>query len=225
MRYPIVSFLLIVLMVGLSLPLWTGCSSEPTDPEQPGRPATEADSSAVVDAAPEDCPDELDVICEDGLAFVPLGGFVAEVQASDLAATEIQDSVETGNGYEWLTRTLYFDQGQVIVEGDFIDQRQSNDTLLSDSRINRVRVESPLFRTARDIRVGQPVSRLLRAYPEGEFQVVPIPDYHAYQVRMANSHIFYLISAAGHTASDLSAAELTPRMLPQDAPIVAIVVM
>lgn len=173
----------------------------------------------------EDCPDELDVICEDGLAFIPLGGFVAEVQVEDLAATQIQDSLESGNGFEWISRTLHFDQGRVVVEGEFIDDRYSNDTLLSESRINRVRVESPMFRTSRGIRVGSPVSALLEVYPEGEFQVDPIPSYQAFQVRLPSSHIYYLVGDTEGEVSEKSLAKYTLATLPPDAPIIAIVVM
>jgi hypothetical protein len=216
--------LLCALIAMLSL-LWISCGSP--DESQGGTTPAEGDTLAVTpeDQPLDDCPDELDVICEDGLAFIPLGSFVSEVEVADLAAGHIQDSVESGNGYVWVSRTLHFDQGQVIVEGEFMDDRGINDTLLSSSRINRVRIESPLFRTTRDIRVGHTLQALLAAFPEGGFQVVPIPDYHAFQVRLPDSHIFYLVADTESMTEVLSPANLPVEALPQDAPIVAIVVM
>jgi hypothetical protein len=220
------SFSLRVILFVALLALLAACGSESDQAQAEAKAAAAADSMEAKAAVPvDDCPDELDVICEDGLAFVPLGGFVAEVQVEDLAANQIQDSLESGNGYEWISRTLHFDQGRVVVEGEFIDARNSNDTLLSESHINRVRIESPLFRTSRDVRVGSSVQALRQAYPEGDFQVTRIPNYQAFQVRLPGSHIFYLVGDPAGEMNEQSLAEFSIEMLPPEAPIIAIVVM
>jgi hypothetical protein len=215
-----------LMLIALLTVCLVSCGSESDPASEEETAESGADSMASQAEGPvDDCPDELEVICEDGLALVPLGGFVAEVQREDLAAKQVQDSLESGNGFEWISRTLHFDQGRIVVEGEFIDDRYSNDTLLSESRINRVRIESPRFRTVRGIRVGSPVSALLAAHPEGKFQVDPLPSYQAFQVRLPGSHIYYLVGDLEGEASEKSLAEYTLATLPPDAPIIAIVVM
>ena len=136
-----------------------------------------------------DCFQSADIICEEGLIFARLGGYLADVYLTDLPEGATQDSMESGEGYEWISRTLHMEPGRLVIEGEFVDSRESNDTILSNSLINRVRVETPLFRTAKDIRVGSSLSDILSAYPDKEWFATPLPEYRSIQIQTAESHI------------------------------------
>ncbi|MCB0839599.1 MAG: hypothetical protein KDE26_21155 [Bacteroidetes bacterium] len=167
-----------------------------------------------------------DYICETGLFFVRLGDFIGDLQAEEIEGASISDSVVSESGYQWVVRTMQLPEGRIIVEGEFIDERQSNDTLLSNTRVNRLRIESPLFQTPDQLKVGDSVTRLLELYPEESFQVVSIPDYEVINIQVGNSRYNYLVSDKGNAmASSIAGDVILVDDLPREAMISGIVVM
>ncbi|MEO1448375.1 MAG: hypothetical protein AAFV07_02545 [Bacteroidota bacterium] len=169
-----------------SLLLLISCGNEQQSDSSTDEKSTLTDNGAEV----TDCMSRPDYICEQGLAAAPLGTMLAFSGIEDL---EAQDSVENQQGYVWLTRTLPFEDGTVVIEGQFIDERQSNDTLLSESTVNRVRINSPSFRTAENIRVGSTLQELQQAFPDSTFLVDAVPGFSVMQVRLSSSHILFLV--------------------------------
>lgn len=173
-------FLLLLLSCG------PGNSQEPT---------TEAPSSSATDV---DCMSRPDYICEQGLGLAPLGTMVA---IAAVEGVEPQDSIIAQEGYVWLTRTLPFTDGSVVIEGQFIDERSYSDTLVSESTINRIRISSPSFQTREEIRVGSTVLALQEQFPDSTFLVDAVPGFPVLQLRLSSSHIIYLIPDQAYTPS------------------------
>jgi hypothetical protein len=163
-------------------------------------------------------PDSIDTR---GLAFAQLESYIADVVPDTNLVLSVADTVVNQGGYLWLVRTLHTSQGPILLEGEFIDDRIANDTLLSESRINRIRIESSLFQTRQQLRVGSPLSALRQHYPDSLISVTPIPGFDMVQVQAGEESLFYLIFAPKlATQPQVQLAEL-----PADARIEAIVVM
>jgi hypothetical protein len=173
-----------------------------------------------------DCLTHSDYICETGLFFVRIGDYIADIQAEEVDGATISDSLVSENGYEWVVRTMELPEGQIIVEGEFVDERKSNDTILSNTRVNRVRVETPLFQTADQIKVGDSITKLLEVYTEESFQVVSIPSYEIISVQVSNQKLNYLVKDDGNAlANSLPGDVINIDDLPREALISGIVVM
>lgn len=211
------SSLLVLIPVTLFL-LLTSC--EPTTQEGDDQSSPASDSLAAQQAK-IDCMSRPDHICEDGLALAPLGSLLAYAGVEGL---EPQDSIEAEQGYVWLSRTLSFADGSILIEGQFIDERQYNDTLVSESIVNRLRINSPSFRTAQNIRVGSSVLDLQQTFPDSTFLVDVVPGYPVLQVRLSSSHILYLVSDQAFSPSPEQDYPSFDRLDPY-AEITSIVVM
>lgn len=134
-------------------------------------------------------------IFRDGLDFVRLGDKLADLNLEELGFTEVGDSLEEAGGYMWLSRTLPVEDGQIILEGDFIDDRQFSEEKLGESLLNRIRISTPSFKTAEQISVGMSLEQLQKANGERKFFVTPLPRDGLVDLEDENGHIHYLIEA------------------------------
>lgn len=165
------------------------------------------------------------LICPDGLSFIQLGDYIQDIDTFQVDTRNILDELITEGGYHWVTRTVSFPEGEVIIEGDFIPVEQANDTLLSMSRVNRLRIESADFSTPEGIHVGSPFASLLEIFDQAQLEIIPLPQYSVIQIAIPEkNNIAYLISHPGIPGVN-DAPSWTPDMIPPESPIRAIVVM
>ena len=160
-----------------------------------------------------------------GFFFARIGEYIAQVDTEDLVPKSVEDSVENQGGYVWMTRTYHFEKGKIVLEGEFLDERQTNDTLLSASTINRLRIESPIFQTKENIHVGSLLSSLSAAYGDSLLQAQALLDYERIQVQAADSRLIFLINDPGNELSGKLGETPVISQLPEDVAISAIVVM
>lgn len=209
---------LIVLMV-----MAFACDNQSEDNQQ--QEEYLPDSTNTEGMVEADCFSQPDIICESGLDFVRLGDYVADVLLEELGDEDVQDSIQQGNGYEWLVRTLHLKDGKIIVEGEFFDQRESNDTLLSLSKVNRLRIESPVFHTPDQVRVGSTLDLLNQKYSPDSLLVSSIPEYQVINVQVYGQRINYHISDQGNQIATAAGNNLSIGDIPADKKISAIVIM
>ncbi|MDP5172786.1 MAG: hypothetical protein NWR72_21285 [Bacteroidia bacterium] len=89
-----------------------------------------------------------------------------EVQTAKWRGVEKRDTLYSEAGYEWRGIILGMQEGKVVVEEDFFGKRT----------VNRIRVESPRFRTPLEVRVGD-AAELLKARPfTWHLEVIPHYD-------------------------------------------------
>lgn len=152
-----------------------------------------------------------------------MGDYLAEVdwEAETDEAVEITDSLESQGGYLWLTRSIDLAEGRLLIEGEFIDERVANDTLLSESKINRIRIESPSFRTMEGIRVGSTTADLMKAFPNADMGLIPLTAYGLMDVQPDSSHIHFLIPLPENLPEE---GPISPEMLPADGEVRMIVI-
>ncbi|MEZ4829985.1 MAG: hypothetical protein R3C61_27435 [Bacteroidia bacterium] len=198
-----------------------GPASESKDQET----APDSLSTSGMSKAEIECFSHPDFICESGLNFVRLGDYVSDVRLSTLSEAQVQDSLENGNGYIWLVRTLHMPEGKIIVEGEFLDERFASDSLISASKVNRIRVESPMFRTPADLHVGSTLAQLLEKYDAASIQVFSLPEYESINIQVGAEHYLYLIRDKGNQIAQAEGNALTVSSIPQQSVIAAIVVM
>jgi hypothetical protein len=112
----------------------------------------------------------------------------------------------------------------VVVEGEPLASDPGNEARLGETRVNRIRIESPLFRTREGIRPGSPLSALMQAFPADSLILTPLPGYGFIQVQAGRARIFYLLPDPRGTGP-AAAAPIAPEALPAATPVQAIVVM
>lgn len=164
-----------------------------------------------------------------GLAFVDLGQPLNEMDTIVPDLGILQDTLMYDQGYFLATRTLHLEDGVIVIEGEYIDEEEVNDTLIAGSSVNRVRIESPSFQTQKGIAVGMPLQTLSARFPGEEFYINPMLNYQALDISGAfDTHIHYLIQDPGNEIARKAMIEnqdLTLSDLPADAPLFAIVLM
>lgn len=164
-----------------------------------------------------------------GLAFVDLGQPLNEMDTIVPGIGILQDTLMYDQGYFLATRTLHLEDGAIVIEGEYIDEEEVNDTLIAGSSVNRVRIESPSFQTQQGISVGMILETLTDRFPEEEFYINPLLKYEALDITGAfDTHIHYLIQDPGNQlAREAMTAnkELTLKDLPADSELFAIVLM
>ncbi|MDX2247674.1 MAG: hypothetical protein SF052_12895 [Bacteroidia bacterium] len=219
------NYLFLLLFLALILAGFSSCGNEaktekPTEQYLPDSVSTEGMSKADIE-----CFSHPDFICESGLEFVRLGDYIADVKMAELSEADIQDSVENGNGYEWLVRTLHLKEGKIVVEGEFLDQRYSNDSLLAVSKVNRLRIESSLFRTPSDVRVGMSLKEVLAVFEGAFIKVFPLPEFETINIQVDDQRYIYLINDPQNRISSAAGDDFSISDIPSDSPVSAIVVM
>jgi hypothetical protein len=93
------------------------------------------------------------------------------------------DTLFSGGGYEWRAKVIHFAEGDLTVEGDFVDEGDPAGKLPT-SGINRIRLQTPNFRSPEGWGVGTSISELRQSVPDSVFVVVPIPQYGFIQVSL-----------------------------------------
>lgn len=172
-------FIILVLM--LSLIGWlTGCQNEEKNK-----------GNADFDNKPRIA----STIYRDGLDFARLGDAMADLDLDKLGFSLVGDSLEEAGGYNWLSRTIHLEDGEVVLEGNFIDNRQFDQEKLGESRLNRVRIGSPFFQTADSVSVGMSLAELQAATEGKDFFVTPLPRDGLVDLEDELGHIHYLIEA------------------------------
>lgn len=164
-----------------------------------------------------------------GLAFVDLGQPLNEMDTIVPGLGVLQDTLMYDQGYFLATRTLHLEDGAIVIEGEYIDEEEVNDTLIAGSSVNRVRIESPSFQTQQGISVGMPLQTLANRFPGEEFYINPLLNYQALDITGAfDTHIHYLIQDPGNEIARkamTASQEISLSDLPADSELFAIVLM
>ncbi len=212
------SFLVLALV---AMTLWA--CSDATDATGDNANATDSLDGAV--AEPDPCEDAT-IICTEGLNFVRLGDFLAQVGPQELFdAGKVRDTLASGNGYIWIVRTLEFEDGEVIIEGEFIDDRDITQEKVDASTVNRIQVKSPAFETAQGLKVGSTFGELRETFADSTMYVDAIPEYKAVVVQVQGLPLFFNFIESTPELSTRTDGTLTPEMIPADMEVASIVVM
>ena len=170
------------------------------------------------------CTDQALRICPEGLSFIKLGQGISELDTQNVDPAIIIDELNTQNGYQWVSRTIKFAEGDIIIEGQFIPEAEANDTILSMTLVNRMRIEVPSFTTPAGLSVGQDYQTILEAYADKEAVLNPLPDYGMVELRFAEVPYIFLFKDPNNqlaTQNQLIQAD----QLAKDSRVEAIVVM
>lgn len=215
-KYRSFRWLLILLIWGVSCKPVTNEDNSPAEVD-----TLLMDSISEADQLSADlaCLMQAGVICELGLKVAPLGQPILQLPGGDLAEAEARDFVQETEAYAWFERTITLSEGQLILEGDFIDNRATDlETQLAESKLNRIRIESPLFKTPEGIQVGDRIDTLMNRIG-GEMVLTPLPNYGVIDLQPVSRRLHFLIPATAEELSDEAV------VLPNDRQIKAIVVL
>ncbi len=162
-----------------------------------------------------------------GLFFVGLGQQLEDMDTIVPEMGVLQDSIVYDQGYYLATRTLHLEDGQVVIEGEYVSEEGFDQMTIAQSKVNRIRIHSPSFRTKEGLSAGMTLEKLAKTFPGETFYINPMMDYQAIDISGAfDLHIHYLISdpdnAISRSATD---SELTLADLPASEKISAIVLM
>ncbi|WNJ20408.1 hypothetical protein [Pontibacter sp. G13] len=202
------------------------CSDQADQQNQTEEPAVmegnEMDAALEAEIA---CRQEPYQLCEAGINTIQLADIIADMTIPEWEIVEMTDSLESRNGYDWLIRTVHLKDGNVFLEGNFIDSHAATDSMINASILNRIRIESPSIHSHHNLKVGDPVSKLAESHPVESLVAVPIPDFGVIQVQIAESHVFYLVPDGGQTFETQEDGSISWDQMPAGAQIQSMVLM
>lgn len=183
----------------------------------------EGESTERVDAS--NCIENPTRICEEGLTFAQLGDSLNQLSFQGLETKAVFDSTMNEEGYNWMIKTVELPTGFVTIEGEFIDERDVK-TQLKQTRVNRIRVESPFFRTKDNLSVGSSIKDLRSIYPDSAFFIIPLPQFNAISIGLrTGSRLNYIIRDEHQQWNTTNYAAQFISDVPENAAISAIVIM
>ncbi|MEM6263174.1 MAG: hypothetical protein AAGI38_11745 [Bacteroidota bacterium] len=147
----------------------------------------------------------------EGLRNLQLSSQMPGAEDQRFQGYQVSDTVLREEGYEWQTLIIHHAQGNVWVEADFF----------KGEVINRLRIETPEFHVKKKIRVGN-VWKELQPMAAG-WNLTYLPTHQridAYSSEFPGIHFLFPTKEAPNPSEALSI-----NSIPQDAEIVAIVVM
>lgn len=171
-------------------------------------------------------PETQELIAEGGLSFVQLSMPINEIDFSSLGeGIEVNDFVDGEAGYKFVSREVKLPEGSVVIEGRYIEEDLANDSLLSYSKVNRIKIRSPLFATPTQLTVGSTIADIRKAVPDQEWSVTSYADYETIVIvsDSEKSYAFHLQDKGNSIANSIE--ELNISTLPQDLKIYEIVMM
>jgi|GEM_PF-3373097 len=158
-------------------------------------------------------------ICEEGLAFARLQSDLRKVSIEGLEGAEMQDKLNVEGGYQWRVRTIKLPEGEIRLEGDFVDEREKMDST-KGLEINRIQIETPLFKTVKGLSVGSTVADLIAAYPEEEIKIFSDPIYEVILIMLPKvGRVIYNVYDKGNALHFAHENDFTIDKLPADTPI------
>lgn len=164
-------------------------------------------------------------ICEMGLEFVRIGDSIHHISLDQIPEGGWKDTILNGSGYNWKSITLAMADGNITIEGEFIDDRYPIDYVYR-APVSRIRIENPEYKTLTSLRVGSTISELTSIFPDSLIQLTPFPNYDAIQINTLNgSHLNYLVLDPEKQIAIKSGGVPTIEDLPSSTEIFAIVVM
>jgi hypothetical protein len=173
-----------------------------------------------------DCLSEPEQICQIGLWFAMLQDPIADLPLEDLGPKEIADSVITEEGYSVVRRTVYLEGGEIMIEGEYQAEEVATDESLNASLVNRIYVRTREYHTEDDIRVGDPLQKLIDTYGLEQLEAGAIADYQTLVVpKPGDGHLVYHFSDPGNEISAAAGEELTVDKIPASLAIREIVVL
>ncbi len=172
-----------------------------------------------------ECLKEPNRICEGGLNFVQLGDSLSLLSFEGINVEKIIDSTVSSGGYNWMVKEVIMPKGAVTIEGEFIDDRNTK-VELAQTRVNRIRIETPDYMTSDNLGVGSLIRDLKSQFPDTAFFLVPIPQFNAISIGLTNgSRLNYIIRDEQNNWQEQDYAVETISELPENIPISAIVIM
>ncbi|MEL7339322.1 MAG: hypothetical protein AAGM67_02465 [Bacteroidota bacterium] len=172
------------------------------------------------------CLEVADQICGAGVWFAILGEQINNLPIDDLQAREVADSALADGGYVYIKRTIYLDQGEVVVEGTFLEEANATDQDLNTSKVHRIFFRNPNFHTPEGLEVGNTVLQLRDTYAGEELAVSVIPDYETVVVQLPGvGNMFAHFTDPGNAWSTQVGESLSIDMLPPSWQVREIVVM
>ena len=174
------------------------------------------------------CREQPFVLCNYGVGDISLGIPIRDAQPDFSKPMSSADSLDSKGGYVWVTRTFQFPKGRIFVEGEFIDERAATDTLLSNTLVNRIRIESPEFATTDGIRVGDPVSKLFSLFPAEGLVILPVPGFQVLDIshRQGIRRVHYMLNDPGYKmAKQMKDGYVPASVIPPDATFLYLVLM
>lgn len=205
-------FLLFILAAGLLACTEENQSAKQTSPEPIAPNAISEEQQALLD-----CLSEPSQICQIGLWFAMLEDPISDLPLEDILPKEIADSVISEGEYAVVRRTVYLEEGEVVVEGEYIEEAQATEENLNASKVNRIYIRSSEYHTQDSVRIGDSVQKLIDLYGAEGFEVGAIPAYQTISVsRVDDPHLFYHFTDKGNEIGTSAGEQLSIADLPKD---------
>lgn len=151
----------------------------------------------------EDCDKNIHHICNQGLSFVKLGDSLAGLQFTDATIKSVKDTVLSTEDYEAFGKILTLNEGTITIESAPVEKGESQSDL-SHAHVGAIRVQSPLFSTAENIKIGSTFAQLKSLYPDSLMVIEPGEAAGEIEIKVPK------VTRINYTLQQKTNAEATP---------------
>ncbi|MEM7035933.1 MAG: hypothetical protein AAF570_03065 [Bacteroidota bacterium] len=152
-------------------------------------------------------------IRKNGLSYLKIGDPMPKKGMSRLEGRPLRDTTMNEGGYTWRGCLLEYEDGTVLVEGDFVQGKT----------VNRIRVQTPEFHVKGGLKVGDRMPGLLAK--TDEWVVRPFPSYQLLELISPKfPRTIFLVRAPGFDY-EAEVEEVKVDEVAASAEVVGIVVM
>ncbi len=120
----------------------------------------------------EDCDKETNNICNQGLSFVKIGDSLAGLDFKNANIKSVKDTVLSTEDYSAFGKIVTLNEGTITIESTPVEKGESNNDLIH-AHVGAIRIQSTLFSTAENIKVGSTFAELKSLYPDSLMVVEP----------------------------------------------------
>lgn len=119
-----------------------------------------------------DCGKEAHHICNQGLSFVKIGDSLAGLSFTDASIKGVKDTALSTQDYTAFGKIISLNEGTIMIESTPIENGET-DNDLTHAHVGTIRIQSTLFSTAENIKVGSTFAQLKALYPDSLMVVEP----------------------------------------------------
>lgn len=120
----------------------------------------------------EDCDKVTNHICNQGLSFVKIGDSLAGLDFKDANIKSVKDTILSTEDYDAFGKIVTLNEGTITIESTPVEKGESNNDL-THAHVGAIRIQSALFSTAENIKIGSTFAQLKSLYPDSLMVVEP----------------------------------------------------
>lgn len=173
----------------------------------------------------EECGKDIHHICNQGLSFVKIGDSLAGLPFTHPSIKSVRDTVIHTEDYETFGKIITVNDGVIVIESSPIEKAEPTCDVMH-AHVGTIRVQSALFSTPENIKIGSTFSQLKTLYPDSLIIVEPGDNVGEIELKVPKvTRINYTLQQAKTNNGNPGAEMYEVSQIPSNAKVSAIMIM